>query len=744
MNTTQVELLNSDQEIISALADFLLNLYQAASHYTYISITERRFFNFFYTIFSDKIDGHPASDANMACKLVSNNGLLLLHSALLDYYLEEDRFPPILIADDLAIHGRSMGKFLYQLEKAIITDYQERIGSALSKSVQDALHYQLVNAIDIQVFARSLNPILLEDSYAAKLKYDYKLYGDQLHRVTDFLSQTVNPSKIANTSFVLSAFYLSRKENTASAPFEAMKADCGQWKHISWISRRNRSSKKLHVYIYPHSDERGVYLISTVRFYENHTPLLTCYPLFSALKTDGTGGEGDFDSIYCSLVEALSGADNCYSSFCNILQDKNPYIQQARGQLISTFLSIADLAEFCEDYDLPLEYVFQNTDAGKLSINYGETTRPAFSRLLNSPALYHRLAEIIREGLRMNHKRLPFKAKTGKVIHVYPSVNSGKDYLLSLFGADGSIPDRLAKEQFRNLKDQLQQLADHGLEADPSSTSVRMRDLIDQMSILAAEHIQAKDVEKWNPVSKAALSDDFSDIMPEELDRCKVIDYINDKLEWSVYNLGMCSEQHAYRYFDAPFLYRADHFDDYIPSGRGEGNDFSDSCGVISFDEYMMLDKDLPVSGYGQVAAYLALLDKGRIAGKMQYVRDDSAVCATCKAGELAMFYLPQKFSVFVPALSMVEKNSLLLNLTPKHAVLQFVKAHLTYEGVCRDVKVRLLDLKIFIHEYLNILAGGGQLFAGWNFSSLTDQEDSLHAAAQEEFLNQAQAFLKR
>ena len=745
MNTKQGETLNSREEIVSALAGFLVDVYRAVSRYMYVSITERRFLNFFYTIFGDRINKSLVGEDSIANKLVSNNGLLLLHRDLLDHYLEEGKFPPILVSDDLLIHGRSMGKFLYQLENAIIADYEHRIKSTLSKSAQDALHYQLVNAIDIQVFARSRDPILLEDGYAAKLKYKHKLYGDQLHKVTDLLSQTVNTPKIANTSFVLSASYRSGEEDidVAETSLEAMKVSRGHWTHIPWISRWNHSSKKLHAYIYPRTDERGVYLISTVRFYENRAPFMTCYPLFSTLKTSGSDEEDGFDSTYRSLREVLSQFGNCYAPFCDILQDENPYVQQARGQLVSTFLSIADLAEFCADYNLPLKYIFQKTDAVKLSINYGWNTRPAFLRLLRTPALYRRLAEIIREGLRQNAERIPFKTKTGKVIRVYPSINSGKDYLLSLFGAEMSIPGVLVKAQFQNLNDQLRLFSDC-LGSDRSGNSARVHDLIDQMSVIAAEPVRAEDEEKWEPVSKAALSDDFFDIMPEELDRCKAIDYINDRLEWFVYNLGMCSERQAYHYFDAPFLYRVEHFDDYIPSESERGGDFSSSCGVISFDEYMTLDEDLPASGYGRVAAYLTLVDKGRIAGKIQYVNGGPAVYATCKAGERAMFYLPQKFSVFVPALSMVEKNSLLLNLTPQQAVLQFVKDHLMYKGVCKDIEVRLLDLKTFIHEYLDILGHSGQLFAGWNISALTKQKDTFHADAQRGFLEQAQTFLKR
>lgn len=742
MNSNSGKSLNSKKEIVSALAFFLTSLSRSISNYKYVSLTERRFFNLFYTVIlrddclhmNDKIIG----------KLVSNTGLLLQHGALLEYYLKEGRFPAILIADDLTIHGRSIGKFLYQLEKAIIADYEKKHGTPLSKNEAAVLHYQLVKAIDIRVFARSRNPLLLEDGYAAKLKCNYKLYGDQLHSVTDLLSQTVNSPKVANTSFVLSASFHPENGDAANSgrdPLKEIKADRRSWKRIFWISREGRSAKKLHAYIYPRMDENGVYLISTVRFYENRTPLLTSYPLFSFLEADDSGGRCGFERIYRSLRDVLSRNGDCYNPLCTILEDRNLYVRQVRGQLVGTFLSIADLMEFCADYDLSATEIFQKTDVQKLSINYGHKTLSAFRQLLENSELCSTLAEIIREGLRANTERLPFEDERKELLSLYKQSDSSKDCLLALFGAEGSVPKGFAEKQFQHLKDQVELLSECESEYGHGERChfERLQDMSDRMIILTADPVSVQNMTKWEPVSKAALSGDFADIDPKELDRCKVIDYINDKLEQAVYELGMCSEKSAYCFFNAPFLYRADRFDGWWDT------DQEDSCGVISFTQYMGLRKEyLPASGYGRVAAYLALADKGRIAGKIQYMEDDSAVYAICKAGERAMFYLPQKFSVFVPALCMVEKNSLLLNLPPLEAVRQFVKKHLTYEGPCKDVIARLFDLRIFIDKYLKILGEAGQLFAGWNFSTLIAQEDPLHETAQKEFLIQAQKFLKK
>lgn len=737
--------LGSRREIVAALAKFLVNLYDDADRYSYVSITERRFFNFFYAIFLDYPNTPPKP---LLKKLVSNNGLLIQHKSLLEYYLAEGQFPSILLADDLAIHGRSMGKFLYQLEQAIIEDFQQEKGASPTKEERDMLHYQLISAVDIRVFAKSRNPVLLEDGYAAKLKFDYNLYSDKLHQVTDLLSQSVSLPKVANTSFVLSARFQGRNGKTdgdgGPGPdlmlLPQMGASCGNWQYVPWISRWRNSSKKLHTYIRPFADGRGTYLISTVRFYEGPSPLLTSYSIIDGLETGAPDG---FGGTYYALRYALSTPDSRYGPLSDILADENPHAQQARGQLVSTFLSIAGLIEFCADYKLPAARVLQDSDVMKLAINYGEKAGPAFSCLLQNSLLCLELATIIRAGLRRQPARIPFEEQPEDVLPAYTPIQSQEEkntYILSLFGTEDSVSSEARESTFDTLVQMACRRVQMG--GDGQSPAGKLHGMIDHMWALASDYSQPQD--GWEPVPKIALSDDFSDIPDGQLDRCKVIDFIDDQLEREVYRLGMGSEANAYHYFDAPFLYRADHFGDYVPGGADAAGDSGYSYGVMPFSKYMTLCSGLPASGYGRVAAYLALVDKGCIAGKIQYTQGTDTAYSICKAGERALFYLPQKFALFVPALAAVERGSLLTSLSPGEAVLRFVQNHLQYTGECRDIKTALIDLKIFIGEYLDILDSGGQMFSGWNFDSLTSQEKPSYKAAQEDFVNQAREFLQK
>lgn len=713
----------NQSEMLSALATFLINLYRDLERYDFIAVTERRFFNLFYMVFSDKIEKSFSGEGALAGKLFSNNGLLLQHNRLAGHYLESGEFPRILVTDDLIIHGRNIGKFLFLLEQTVVADIERLKGRSLSEEERNSLHYRLVEAVEIRVFARSRNPILLEDGYAARLKYEYMLYSDQLHRVTELLSGFIDSSLAANTSFIFSArcFFDGWKDRSRDIvrpkplALSQIKHDLADWKYISW---RSNGKGKLHAYIRPVSDVHGTYLLSTVRFYDKGSnPLLTSFPIFGRIKMAAA-----FNGIYQKLSSILSIEGPYYAPLCDILDDENPCVRQSRGQMIDALLSIADLAEFCSVYGLPVQQVLQNSDLSKIAINYGAKTYSAFCHLLASPDLYQKLAAIIRSNLCRYAERLDFET----------DVTSDLDHgwLLPVFGT----LDTSSEQERMRLSHRLQQRMD----SDGRQSRHVAADLL-----AALESDETNRGYKRELASTAALSSDLARIPARHLDQRRVIDYINDKLEQAVYRIGMHSEAHAYNYFDAPFLYRPDNFDNYTPSSKTTDGELG-NLGIISFQDYLRLCPGLPASGYGRVAAYLTLIDKGCIASKMQYVPEMDSMYTVCKAGERAMFYLPRRFSVFVPALAMVEKGGPLINLSAREAVLQFISRHLTYSGKCRSIAASLLILKTFASEYIQILGGAGQLFSGWNFPALTTQSRKSYEEAQKAFLAQADDFLNQ
>lgn len=107
---------------------------------------------------------------------------------------------------------------------------------------------------------------------------------------------------------------------------------------------------------------------------------------------------------------------------------------------------------------------------------------------------------------------------------------------------------------------------------------------------------------------------------------------------------------------------------------------------------------------------------------------------------EVSLRYLPNKFSVFVPALSHVATYSIVLNRDEPTLVKQFIRK-ISYNGESKLIKVLLLDLQIFTDEYVDRLYGAGHGFREWNIPEITRQSKPDHEAAMQDFLQQAQVF---
>lgn len=143
----------------------------------------------------------------------------------------------------------------------------------------------------------------------------------------------------------------------------------------------------------------------------------------------------------------------------------------------------------------------------------------------------------------------------------------------------------------------------------------------------------------------------------------------------------------------------------------------------------------------------LKLLDDGVVSLRLQQDSETKALQTVLKVGELATFYWPLQFSVYVPALALVEHSCWRQNMEQKEAVLRFLKEqafepgdklpkHLEEFGVA-GVQRRLL-------EWTEKLYHAGQSYRGWDFDNLEQrreqeiQEEGIRAT----MLNRAKEFL--
>lgn len=261
------------------------------------------------------------------------------------------------------------------------------------------------------------------------------------------------------------------------------------------------------------------------------------------------------------------------------------------------------------------------------------------------------------------------------------------------------------------------------------SMGERRQDILDHIRAMTGEN-------RGGEIPETALSEEFSGIPASKLDARRITDFVNDKLERELYGIAMQSEANAHCFFDAPFLYRPNIFRSYDPYSV-----LSNPSGILSLSDFLALCPTLPISGYGRIAAYLALLDDGMISSDFQVA--GTCMYQVCSVEDRVQFFLPQKLALFVPALAFAERNAPLLNLSARESVLRFVRKYLNYDGERREIAAGLFDLRLCIQDYLDIMEQAAQAFAGWDFGTLTMQSDSACAKAQEDFLAQAREFIE-
>lgn len=121
-------------------------------------------------------------------------------------------------------------------------------------------------------------------------------------------------------------------------------------------------------------------------------------------------------------------------------------------------------------------------------------------------------------------------------------------------------------------------------------------------------------------------------------------------------------------------------------------------------------------------AAILNLLDSGIVSLKIHSVSDTRGLRTELKVGELATFYWPAQFSVYVPALALLERSCWRQNLEPKEAVCQFLKERAFVHGdqVPKHLEAYGVEgVRKHLLRYTNELYDCGLSYRSWDFDNL-------------------------
>lgn len=340
----------NSEEIIKSVKHFFCDIWRQP--HEYVVFVARRCFNLnevFMRVCATQ--NEPINSE----RFMSDMALLQQADVLAQYYIKNQRFPRILICDDLILYGRGITRLLYQLEVLIA----EQLGDISGYSRYD-VHRHLVRAVDIYVFARNRNRIILDADYQTKIKaVREKLYPSELRALSHYLSVYLQETGEPYTSYVFSLML---------KPPKRVK----HWQTVLWDYNEYFS----RVFV---KEDSG--FTNTVRFRFPQKTSGESYVAATALPLLGDVKCRDFAHICEGVTTVLRSQECLLKSVIEILENNNDLLQKLRGQLVTFICSVVSMRDFLAQMsqeELKDFTAFLHTDAqlysnniSKIASNFG-------------------------------------------------------------------------------------------------------------------------------------------------------------------------------------------------------------------------------------------------------------------------------------------------------------------------------------------------------------------------------------
>ncbi len=348
-----------------SLSTFFKKIWTNTPQYRYRVFMARRCFNLnevFMKILLEKREGYDLTG------MMSNQALLLQAEDVARRYVETGKIDPILIVDDIIIHGRTIQKLLYDFEETVGRAL-ERLGAG-SGPLYGNLHKNLTDAVSIQVYLANKGKFLLSTDYFWRLSWVSHVERIEWQEISQRISWLLQDSEIANTSFVISA--LSNQKILPISP---------KWKRVQW---RLRERKETVYFSRLRSDapEGGEILLS-VRSYPVCDVAGNRRLLFVPFVFGGESHWLSSEELWPSFTLLLRELFEKRSHQPDFPPLRENIPATLRVQLVHLFFSAVVLRRFCEDMyggiperlEYDLEKVGRNFGAPEIGVLLKEVLR---------------------------------------------------------------------------------------------------------------------------------------------------------------------------------------------------------------------------------------------------------------------------------------------------------------------------------------------------------------------------------
>ena len=336
------------EDLIEGLNGFFEEIEENSKNYAFVAIADGRCFNLAYSYMKDK------------SHVCSFSGLLLQYKCIADAYKNSspNRFPHILLVDDVLVHGRNMAKIISHLEELLFDELQP---SKIEELFE--MRRELVRSIDIFVYAMRRFPLLLSEKHSEKITFVEKLYDNDLRDVSLQLTDRLIRCDVANTCFVPSI----RCQLLSDVMLERVGRDSaiGDWKLFRW-----EYFGETMIFACRFGGIGNINRISTIRFFpergKKDLSWITSCTLLGNIKSEV------FNDLCMKLADILDVDDG--APLRNILIRQETLLQYSRGQLLCYLISAVDLIEFMECMcQTNIEGLLGKIDFDKTAVYFGDS-----------------------------------------------------------------------------------------------------------------------------------------------------------------------------------------------------------------------------------------------------------------------------------------------------------------------------------------------------------------------------------
>lgn len=332
-------------DLVKELPVFFNHMLDVASDFEYIAVAGRRCFNLLIWYLEDDLPGN----------VTSFNGLLLQYEQIASYYQVNQRFPSILMVDDIMVHGRGVAKTISHLESLVF-----EILLPTGRWTINRLRRDFADAMHIRIYARNKRTLVLEERFFDHFQWDLELYSGELRDLSMQLSDAMTRWEMPNTSFVPS-IHLKVLSDTMDRQSESGGA-FGDWQCMKWYYDHEKM-----VLAYRLSGGRRINRISTIRLFpsrsQKNPPWISSFTILGKMRRSTM--EKLCDAAYNAFELSME------SSLGRILRSSKAPLQHCRGQLISYIVSAVDLVRFIHETGINVEIDISNSDVTKIARNFG-------------------------------------------------------------------------------------------------------------------------------------------------------------------------------------------------------------------------------------------------------------------------------------------------------------------------------------------------------------------------------------